>query len=65
MTTYSTAYYRREAQAEEAVLNWFRAGMLWRKAISVYPTTGALADLDKSKMRKRAETCERMSAQEQ
>lgn len=64
--TYTTAFYRREAQAEEKVLNWFRASLLWRKAISVHPgpANSPLAQADIANMRRRAESCERMNKQE-
>lgn len=62
--TYSTAYYRAEAQAEEKVLNWFRASRMWYKAIEVYKRKDtALGQLDMAKMLKRAKSCERMAAQ--
>lgn len=63
--TYSTAFYRAEAQAEEKVLNWFRAARLWRKAVEVYPNKHrALAQLDIANMLKRAAVCDRMEQQE-
>lgn len=51
--THTTAFYRTEAMAEAKVLNWFRAALLMEEAIKVYPTRGALADLDIAKMRQK------------
>jgi len=61
--THTTRFYRAEAQAEEKVLNWFRAAACWRQAVKVYPESmarGPMGQIDKQNMMKRAETCDRM-----
>jgi hypothetical protein len=50
---HTTAYHRSEAMAEAKVLNWFRAALMMEEAIKVYPTTGALAEVDKANMRRK------------
>jgi hypothetical protein len=59
--TRTTAYYRSEARAEEKVLNWFRAALMWEEAIRVYPAPhGDLAKLDIAKMQQKAKACRAM-----
>lgn len=61
MTTYTTAFYRTEAHAEEKVLNWFRAAMMWEEAVRVYPAPhGDLAKRDIANMTRKAQNCRAM-----
>jgi hypothetical protein len=61
MTNYTTAFYRSEARAEEKVLNWFRAALMWEEAIRAYPLPhGNLAKDDIQKMSNKAKTCRAM-----
>lgn len=46
----TTAAYRNEAHEAAATLNWNRAAQLLDLAIANYPTRGALADRDISRM---------------
>lgn len=65
MTTYTTAFYRTEARAEEKVLNWFRAALMWEEAVRVYPAPhGDLAKRYITIMTRKAQNCREMMKQE-
>jgi hypothetical protein len=52
-----TAILRQAAENAEKRLAWAEAAELWRQAIDNYPSSGALAELDKRKMTARMDAC--------
>jgi hypothetical protein len=58
----NTATYRGMALKAEKELDWAVAAQWWGKAISKYPSKGALASADIARMQARLESCLAMAA---